>query len=34
MGGYTDIVGTDQTVTVTVPIGLPNKCYRLRVRLE
>ena len=34
VSGYTDTVGADQTITVTVPIALPNKYYRLRVRLE
>ena len=34
VAGYTDIVGTDQTVTVTLPISAPVRFHRLKVRLE
>ena len=32
--GYSNIVGDDQTVTLTLPATLPNQFYRLNVRLE
>lgn len=34
MAGYTDIVGDDQAVEVTLPTTGPNKSYRLNVRVE
>ena len=32
--GFTDILGADQTVAVSVPAGKPMQLYRVRVRLE
>ncbi len=34
LNGYTDIVGRDEDVTVTLPIGTPQKFYRINVRVE